>query len=307
MTPTAAISVVICTRNPRRDYLDRVLWALADQSLPLNQWELLVIDNGSDEQLVGRINLAWHPAARHIREDKLGFSAVRARGILEAKGNILVFVDDDNVLASDYLSQGLALFSRRPDLGAVSGRIVPEYEVAPPAWLSGEYESWIAIRRITKDTSSNFMDSRSEPCSAGMLLRREIGLGWAQACEQTNCPMFLADDSNRPLSGEDVEIVKYAVDQGYTVGMFGCLTLTHLIPSNRVHPNALFAIYRNIIASATVREVVRSGAKSIAPTWRTVIKECWRFLKGNSIERRLVLERLAALRIARRTMSLWRP
>lgn len=298
------ISVVICTRNPRREYLDSVLQALAKQTLARCEWELLVVDNGSDEPLAGRVNLAWHPSARHIREDKVGFSAVRARGIAEAKGDILVFVDDDNVLDPDYLAQGLALFSKRPDLGAVSGRIVPEYESPPPVWLRGEYESWIAIRPITKDMTSNFLDSRSEPCSAGMLLRREIGMEWIRAYEQIKCPLFLADGSSRPLSGEDVVIVKCAIDLGYTVGMFQCLRLTHLIPSHRVQPDALFRIYRNIVASAAVRSAVRNG-QAITLPWRTIIKECWHIVKGNTIEKRLVFERFAAFRVARRTMALW--
>jgi glycosyltransferase involved in cell wall biosynthesis len=42
------LSVVICTRNPRPKSLRRVLQALSHQTLPLNRWELLVIDNASE-------------------------------------------------------------------------------------------------------------------------------------------------------------------------------------------------------------------------------------------------------------------
>ena len=41
------VSVVICTYNPRMDYLERVLEGLSKQSLPVRQWELVVIDNAS--------------------------------------------------------------------------------------------------------------------------------------------------------------------------------------------------------------------------------------------------------------------
>ena len=45
------LSVVICTHNQRKDYLQRTLEALKAQTLPPAQWELLLIDNASDEKL----------------------------------------------------------------------------------------------------------------------------------------------------------------------------------------------------------------------------------------------------------------
>ena len=62
------ISVIICTHNPRPDYLRRVLDALKAQTLPKERWELLLIDNASNEPLSGEWDLSWHPHARHIRE-----------------------------------------------------------------------------------------------------------------------------------------------------------------------------------------------------------------------------------------------
>ena len=46
-----AISVIICTRKPREDYLRRVLAALRTQSLPQNQWELLLVSVAADGPL----------------------------------------------------------------------------------------------------------------------------------------------------------------------------------------------------------------------------------------------------------------
>ena len=47
----ADISVIVCTHNPRTDYFRRVLNALDAQTLPKNNWELLVVDNASRERL----------------------------------------------------------------------------------------------------------------------------------------------------------------------------------------------------------------------------------------------------------------
>src|SRR5258706_13145188 len=96
-------SVIICTHNPRADYLKRVLGALKAQTLPKEQWELLLIDNASKESISKLCDLTWHPQARHVREDELGLTAARLRGIAESMGNVLVFIDDDNLLEEDYL------------------------------------------------------------------------------------------------------------------------------------------------------------------------------------------------------------
>ena len=103
------ISVILCTHNPRKDYLRRVLAGLRAQTLPLHQWELLLVDNASAASLAGRFDLSWHPNARHVREEELGLTPARLRGIREASGAILVFVDDDTVLAPDYLEQALTV------------------------------------------------------------------------------------------------------------------------------------------------------------------------------------------------------
>jgi glycosyltransferase involved in cell wall biosynthesis len=98
-----AVSVIVCTHNPRQEYLTRVLAALRVQTLPTAGWELLVIDNASKEPVAGRFDLSWHPHGRHVREDELGLTPARLRWIAEARAELLVFVDDDNVLDPDYL------------------------------------------------------------------------------------------------------------------------------------------------------------------------------------------------------------
>jgi glycosyltransferase involved in cell wall biosynthesis len=104
-----SVSVILCTHNPRHDYLCRVLASLREQTLPAEQWEFLVVDNRSNQRLAEIWDISWHPRGRHIREDELGLTAARLRGIQESSGSLLVFVDDDNVLAPDFLDQAKAI------------------------------------------------------------------------------------------------------------------------------------------------------------------------------------------------------
>jgi glycosyltransferase involved in cell wall biosynthesis len=77
----AQISVIVCSHNPRIDYLTRVLVALRDQTLSPERWELLLIDNASREPLSNGFDLAWHVRGRHVREEELGLTRARLRGI----------------------------------------------------------------------------------------------------------------------------------------------------------------------------------------------------------------------------------
>src|SRR5688572_4101532 len=131
---TTEISVITCSHNPRPDYLERVLDALRKQTLDKSRWEFLLIDNSSQDSLEARVDLSWHSNARHIREGKLGLTHARLRGIREASGDLLVFVDDDNILDDDYLDEALRVAEEWPRLGAWGGQTRPGFEENPPDW-----------------------------------------------------------------------------------------------------------------------------------------------------------------------------
>src|SRR5947209_3286180 len=127
------VSVIVCTHNPRPDFLERTVQGLRAQTLSLNAWELVMVDNCSDQPLSEAGTLDWHPRARVVRENELGLTPARVRGIREAEAELLVFVDDDNVLAADYAEQAARIGREWPVLGAWGGGITPWFESAPSA------------------------------------------------------------------------------------------------------------------------------------------------------------------------------
>lgn len=292
------ISVIICTHNPRRDYLQRTLDALQAQDLPFAQWEFLLIDNASDQALRNEWDLSWHPRARHIEERELGLTPARLRGIRESSGHLLVFVDDDNVLANNYLTAAQGLFTQRADLGVASGRLLPEYETAPPAWF-GPHESWLAIRRLEASRWSHSFAPEAEPCGAGMCLRKDIALAYADKVVNDTNHRMLGRKGGSLLSGEDVAITKVAMGLGYSMGQFVELNATHLIPSRRVSEEYLFTLYRNLQASGQLISWLEEKQPLGMPNWRVFAKAFLRFIRGNRVERRLVVEELRAMRLVR--------
>ena len=141
------VDVIICTHNARADYFDRCLAGLRAQTLTFDGWNLLIVDNLSDQPVAGAVDLSWHPRAQVARETTLGLTPARLRGIRESRADLLVLVDDDNVLAPDYLQRAVAIADARPFLGAWSGQCLPEFEVPPPEWTR-PYWGTLCIRRI---------------------------------------------------------------------------------------------------------------------------------------------------------------
>jgi len=165
-----SVSVILCTHNPRPDYLSRVLTALRGQTLPAEQWEFLLVDNASEHPLAEIWDISWHSRGRHIRENELGLTAARLCGIRESCGELLVFVDDDNVLAPDFLVQAKAISAQYPIVAVFgAGILEPEFEVQPPAKLR-PYLFRLALRSTQLALWSNnvktFRAHRGEPDSA---------------------------------------------------------------------------------------------------------------------------------------------
>src|SRR5260370_32318621 len=113
-----ALSVVICTHDPRPQLLQETLDALRAQTLCADQWDLVVVDNASNEPVANAVSLDWHRAARIVVEPLLGLTHARLRGIAETSAPTIVFVDDDNILDSDYLYQASEIGARYPHIGA---------------------------------------------------------------------------------------------------------------------------------------------------------------------------------------------
>jgi glycosyltransferase involved in cell wall biosynthesis len=138
--PVASISVVICTYN-RAPMLHDTLasWQQVRMPAGVDKVELLLIDNACSDDSQQVIE-AWLPSspcpARYIHEPRSGLSHARNRGIDEASGNIIAFVDDDIYFDPDWLCAMLRAFARYPDAHCIGGQSIPTFETQRPAWIT---------------------------------------------------------------------------------------------------------------------------------------------------------------------------
>ncbi|HEY1427715.1 MAG TPA: glycosyltransferase [Caulobacteraceae bacterium] len=247
-----ALTTIICTHNPHTEYFSRCLEALRAQTLAADQWELLVVDNLSDEPLAGRLDLAWKPSARIVREERLGLTPARLRGIAEATGEILVFVDDDNLLEPAYLELALRIAGERLYLGAWSGQCRPLFEEPPPPW-SRRYWGNLCIRLFDEDAWSNLPRlPETMPAGAGLCVRRAVAQRYLQLHEAGARGVQLDRTGKSLVSGGDQDLAACACELGLGVGLISSLALDHIIPPARFQLDYLERLSEGINFSSTL-------------------------------------------------------
>jgi hypothetical protein len=250
--PMIKYSVVICTRNPRDTVIKRVLESIQWQSFKQGRRELVIVDSGSTPPLVQR---DWQlpPGTRIVRVDEPGVGRARVAGARAASGEWIVFVDDDNVLDADYLTEAEGVIARHPDIALFCGRISAEFEEPPPPWVL-RFKRQLAIIDFDEDSWARYWDPAKIPCwTAGMCIRSDI---MNMYCDEIQKDAF----ATALTRVEDVYLVMRTVAKGHLAGLFRGLHLRHLIPKNRMTQEYLCGIVYETGYNVTVLRCRASGA-----------------------------------------------
>jgi len=142
------ISIIICTYNRSkllRQCIESVEGLIVPEGL---SWEVLIVDNNSTDdtksaaeymQKSGKLN------TRYVFEKKQGLSFARNKGVAEAGGGIVAFIDDDSVVDKGWLKAIIETFSKY-GADCVGGRISPlDWPKKVPAWFNEELYKYTGI------------------------------------------------------------------------------------------------------------------------------------------------------------------
>ena len=124
------VSVVVPTYN-RRATLQLCLTALSLQTLPAENYEVIVVDDGSTDGTEAFCRARAFPFGelRYLRQENAGAGAARRAGVAAARGKYLLFVNDDTVAAGTMLAEHLAVHLRNPrEKWAILGSFLPTEE-----------------------------------------------------------------------------------------------------------------------------------------------------------------------------------
>jgi hypothetical protein len=168
-----------------------------------------------------------------------------------------VFVDDDNVLASDYLASVQRIATDHEFLGAWSGSVAAEFEESPPEWTK-RYWGNLVIREVTRDAWSNLYDlDATTPLGAGLCVRRTVAQYYLNLHATGSRAVVLDRTGTNMVSGGDNDLAACALDMGYATGVIASLKLTHLIPRERLTEDYLLRLMEGVAYSSRMLKSFR--------------------------------------------------
>ena len=217
----------------------------------------------------------------------LVWACARFRGIQESVGEILIFVDHDNVLDPNYIFKAAEIGRKWPILGAWgAGAISPEFEVEPAAHLK-EFLPFLAIRRVNAPRWRNVLPCiEATPWGAGLCVRRSVadlycGLGVSKQ-------PITGRVGNVLLSGDDVELCYVATSLGLGVATFPEMKVLHLIPKERLSVSYLVKIIQGHRISNILLEYKWLGIRPRSPlSARSLLFLAEQVLTTDGIRRRM--------------------
>jgi glycosyltransferase involved in cell wall biosynthesis len=252
------VTVAICTRN-RRAYLEKAVESVLPQIG--EDCELLIVDNRStDGTLAAVVAMAKRDGRiRYEREERPGISFARNAALRSARGEWVLFFDDDEIAPDGWLDAYLHFFVAHGGtrVGAVGGGCEPEFETPPPGWF---YMKWARYDMGAEEL--RLVDHRT-PGAGNCAIHRAAALE-------------LGGFSEKLARAEDTDLIYRLQLAGYEVWWLPNAAILHIISGERLTIAALarmaFAEGESVArlrllhrGSALSRETYRFGRLLISP------------------------------------------
>jgi glucosyl-dolichyl phosphate glucuronosyltransferase len=237
------ITIAICTFN-RAESLRRTLNSLVAMPVPSDvDWEIVIVNNNSTDhtdeviaEYVGRL-----PVRREF-EPRRGKSNALNRAIDVAKGDYMLWTDDDVLVDAGWLTGYVEAFRRWPEAAIFGGRIRPRYEPAAPKWiiqsepvLVGPYairDFGDHVRQLTADDEDHF----------------PFGANWALRTIEQRAFRYdpdLGPVPNRIRNQEESDLIHRVLKSGATGYWMPNAAVEHCIGSERQTVRYIAAYYES--------------------------------------------------------------
>lgn len=238
-------TIVICTYNGAErlpHLLNRLQAQVGTEAIP---WEILVVDNkstdGTQKVVQQYQKTGFEPGKlRYSFEAEQGLAISRQHAVVEAKGELIGFLDDDNIPAQTWVANAYSFAQAHPQAGAFGGQIQGEFEIPPPA----NFQRIASLLALTDRGDKELLyEPRKKllPPGAGLVVRKRAWL--------KNVPKrcFLQGRVCYPyLPGEDVEALLYIQRAGWEIWYNPQMQITHQIPHWRLQKEYLVKLCRGI-------------------------------------------------------------
>ncbi len=219
-------------------------------------WRATVVDNNSTDGTADIV--AFHtrqggvPGLVRIVEPRQGLTHARQRGVAQSSADWVAFVDDDCLLAPEWITEAVCFAAGQPNAGAFGGRVVPDWGRTPPdhlprhAWLFAAQDHGREIREV------------ESLVGAGVVLNRRAldAVGWT-------AEPYLADRIGLGhASGGDVEICYRLTAAGRKLWFVPSMRIDHRIAASRQRMPELLGLARGLGAGAELVDLMGSSEPS---------------------------------------------
>jgi glucosyl-dolichyl phosphate glucuronosyltransferase len=229
MKEPISVSIIICTYN-RCAVLKKTLASLDEMRVPGEiHWELLIVDNNSTDetpQVVSEFARMTRINVRCVLEMAQGLSHARNRGIQEAKGDLIVFTDDDITVDRFWLGELIEAFESA-DAIAAGGKVIPQWSSPKPKWFYENRPYSLNLLLAHFDLGDETSEASVPPCGANMAFRRAAFLKYG---------LFRTDlgrYKNVLISGEDTEFFVRLLTAGEKIAYSSRAIVYHPVPKER--------------------------------------------------------------------------
>lgn len=222
------VTVAICTWN-RCALLRQTLESVAHLVIPSGlEWELIVVNNRSTDATDSVITeFERRLPIRRIFEAEAGLSNARNAAISEARGDYIVWTDDDVSLDQAWLAEYLTAFQRWPAATFFGGPIDPWFEGTPPAWLvSALARVGAAYGRLNLGSDPLRLTTKAFPYGANMALKRTV-------YQTVRYDPNLGVRPGSSLRGEEMALAQYLTKTGDEGWWVPAARVKHFIPKSR--------------------------------------------------------------------------
>lgn len=258
-------SIIIPTYN-RAALLSEALQSVRELEIPHN-WrvELLVIDNNSTDGTEGVVTksaqLGGPVEHRYVRELQQGLSHARNRGLAEAATDWAIFLDDDMLVAPQWLlSFKKVLDDYSADL--VTGPVEPRFESAVPPWCDQSILDSVTSSYSLRGDGIRALvaDERHEIPGCNFAVRT------AAALAAGGFDASFGRSEKGMLAGEDWEFARRIAGAGGSVYYAPGCRIRHLVSSEKLSRAGLLARWRGLGASAkAIRARHPSAPRALPP------------------------------------------
>jgi len=195
-------------------------------------WEIIIVDNNSSDRTANVIynwQEQWDFEAplRYVFEPKQGPGFARQRGVEIAFGELIGFLDDDNLPDCNWVLQSYLFSKEYPKAGAYGGQNHPLYKIEPPPNFQ-RIQGYLAIRENGEKPFLFCPEKLQLPAGAGLVVRRQAWLD--------HVPPVL---ENKDRGGEDYEISLNLYKGGWEIWYNPKMHLDHDLPASRLEKNYL--------------------------------------------------------------------